>query len=123
MDTLLRLFLPVIFPSWRFFDEIGASPRVCFRVGSDWVEVTARPVDLTLGQRLVRLVWNPDWNEQLFLVSQSERMILDPDARIEAEIVRRVALRHHLRAPFYLRLTLVDGTGPRVVHESGPHEP
>ena len=82
MVNPLALILPVIVPSWRFFDDIRPSPRIEVRwVGAGeetWQEHRPRPAHLPYATRLGRLFWNPDWNETLFLVSLSERMVTDP---------------------------------------------
>ncbi|MBY0300347.1 MULTISPECIES: hypothetical protein [Sphingomonas] len=99
----LRLLLPAIVPSWRFFDTVAASPRVDYALLADaddeaqWQAFRPRPAVLTVGAMLRRLVWNAQWNEDLFLVSLAERLIHDPDtatrAHSERELVVRVA-RH-----------------------------
>ncbi|WP_136442043.1 hypothetical protein [Pacificoceanicola onchidii] len=77
---LLSLYLPVLFPSWRFFKTVGPSPRVEYRINdSDWIECRHRPHHVGVGRMLRRMLWNPRWNEQLFLVSLSERLASDPD--------------------------------------------
>ena len=115
---LLRLFLPVMFPSWRFFAEIGASPRIEFLHGDTWHAATGRPGSVTLAQMLLRLFWNPDWNEKLFLVSTAERFLLEPeDTRLLAEIRSRLVRRHGLEAPPPIRLILVTEMGMDMVFE------
>ena len=85
----LRLVLPVLFPSWRFFGEIGASPRIEFRDASGhWHDAMDRPVRLTPVARLWRLVWNPDWNEALFLSALAERLLTEPEPWIERKSPR-----------------------------------
>jgi uncharacterized protein (UPF0248 family) len=93
---LLSLFLPTVIPSWRFFKTVAPSPRVecrlieAGRVG-DWQEDRPRPGHLGLGQILRRMLWNPEWNEQLYLVSCSERLIDEPSQHSVDEINLRVA--------------------------------
>lgn len=112
MWALIKLYLPVLFPSWRFFGEIGASPRVEFRVGrGPWQAASDRPAKLTLRSSVTRLFWNPDWNESLFMIAQSERLLLEDDPAIAIEIARRVALRHGLIAPPEIRIRVVTGAG------------
>ena len=39
----------------------------------------------------LRLLWNPQWNENLFLTSCVEKLIDDPSARAMDELLSRVA--------------------------------
>lgn len=78
----LALFLPVVVPSWRFFDVIAPSPRIEFAVltacddeASDWREFRPRPDVLSVFDLMKRIVWNPHWNENLFLMSCAERLM------------------------------------------------
>lgn len=137
----LRLLLPAVVPSWRFFDTVAASPRIdhALLAGPDdeaaaWHEFRPRPAVLTVGAMLRRLVWNAQWNENLFLVSLAERLIHDPDAATRAhserELVMRVSRhlsRHGAGAAFaQVRIRLVargeDGErlGEQVVHCTDP---
>ncbi|OCX61006.1 hypothetical protein BFP70_16210 [Thioclava sp. SK-1] len=96
--NILALIAPVVLPSWGFFSEVGPSPRIEYRWldrGDDWREFRPRPARLGLGRYLLRLVWNPDWNESLYLVSLSERLVDHPTAHSIAELERY--MRHHLR--------------------------
>ncbi|MBF9035722.1 hypothetical protein HKCCE2091_15850 [Rhodobacterales bacterium HKCCE2091] len=116
MSDPIRLFLPVLFPSWRFFGEIGASPRVQFRPagGTDWQHAVTRPSRLPLPTRLLRLVWNPGWNEALFLAALAERQAVEPADWIGAEIARRVARRHGLARLPDIRVVFVTPGGRGV---------
>lgn len=40
---------------------------------------------------LWRLVWNPGWNESLYLVSSAERLLEDPSPERAARLTARVA--------------------------------
>ena len=98
MLRLLSLLLPCLIPSWRFFQAVEPSPRVQWRVllddgtaAADWRLYRPRPNRVSLWTMLRRLVWNPDWNEALFMVSLSERLTLDPTEHSLAEIRARVA--------------------------------
>jgi uncharacterized protein (UPF0248 family) len=93
---LLSLFLPTVIPSWRFFKTVAPSPRIEYRLieagrVGDWQEDRPRPGHLGLGQILRRMLWNPEWNEQLYLVSCSERLIDEPSQHSVDEINLRVA--------------------------------
>jgi hypothetical protein len=106
----LKLLLPAIIPSWNFFDIITASPRIQFillqtknekHTEKDWQEFRPRPATLSFIQMLQRMLWNPQWNEALFLVSCAER-IMDPSMQdkiqhSENEILKRIEneLRHN----------------------------
>ena len=115
---LLRLILPVLFPSWRFFGEIGASPRVEFRDASGtWRDAMDRPGRLTLAVRFRRLIWNPDWNEALFLSALAERLLTEPEPWIEPEIARRLSVRFDLECPAF-RIALITPGQRNVVFHS-----
>ncbi|HEX7872895.1 MAG TPA: hypothetical protein VF475_08300 [Sphingobium sp.] len=141
--TGLRLLLPALVPSWRFFDAVSASPRVDYAIlaapdeaAGHWEEFRARPAVLRLGTMLRRLAWNPQWNENLYLVSLSERLMtatgVETQAHSQRELLRRVARhldRHGLSGPgdyLQIRLRFVSRTGPgedvvsEVAYESDP---
>ena len=127
--TGLRLLLPAIIPSWRFFDAVTASPRLDYTVlaapdvqAGTWQEFRPRPGTLTVGAMLRRLLWNAPWNESLFLVSLSERLMRaatdEAAEHSQRELLLRVA-RHLDRhgacdreAYLQLRLRLVRREGP-----------
>lgn len=141
--TGLRLLLPAIVPSWRFFDAVTASPRLDYALLSapeapaePWREFRPRPAVLRPDTMLRRLLWNPQWNESLFLVSLAERLMSATSAETAAhsqrELLLRVARdldRHAVCNPenyLQIRLRLVSRTGPgdaigeEVVYQSGP---
>ncbi len=98
MRSLLKLLLPALIPSWNFFDVIAPSPRVEYArlrsIGDaqgEWREFRPRPQRLGPLELLRRLVWNPHWNESLFLVSCAERLTDEPTAHSEDEIFKRIA--------------------------------
>lgn len=142
--TGLRLLLPAIVPSWRFFDVVTASPRLDYAVlGSpgarveQWLEFRPRPAILSLASMMRRLLWNPQWNESLFLVSLAERLMQaateEAAAHSERELLLRVA-RHLDRhgtcdpaAHLQIRLRLIGRTagpdeqiGSEIVYLSSP---
>ena len=95
---MLRLLLPALIPSWRFFDVIGPSPRLEFAVlktpdhpEPEWREFDPRPVRLSWAAILLRLFWNPRWNESLYLVSCAEKFFDGPSPASEKELLSRVA--------------------------------
>jgi hypothetical protein len=82
---MLRLLLPALVPSWRFFDRIGASPRIEYALSSvadaadsQWTEVRPNPARVSAPAMVGRLFWNPRRNETLYLVSCAERLIESP---------------------------------------------
>lgn len=98
MFQTLRLLLPALVPSWKFFDVIAASPRVEYarlqspgETVSDWRAFQPRPERLSMPAMLARLFWNARWNEALYVVSCAERLMAEPTAHSEDEIFRRVA--------------------------------
>lgn len=121
----LKLLLPALIPSWRFFDVIAPSPRIEFALLNTpqdtperWREFRPRPPQLSLGEMLSRLVWNPHWNESLFLVSCAERLLASPTEHSDQEIFKRIKSELALgssdamAAPFLqYRLILVSREG------------
>lgn len=94
----LRLLLPALIPSWNFFDVIAPSPRVEYALTSakdeapaDWREFRPRPERVSVPTMLTRLIWNPRWNQTLFVVSCAERLVDDPTDHSQDEIFRRIA--------------------------------
>lgn len=118
---LLRLYLPVLFPSWRFFGEIGASPRVEYLDRGRWRDAMQRPERLSGWQMLVRLVWSPDWNEALYLAALAERLIAEPQPWISGEIGMRLQARHQLPELPAFRVAFVTPDGVETVYESSAH--
>lgn len=94
---MLKLLLPVIFPSWRFFSSIGPSPRVQFTFleketdePSVWQEFRPKPARVSFLQGLHRLLHNPQWNETLYINTCAERLFEEYSAMREQEIMRRI---------------------------------
>ncbi|MEL6998415.1 MAG: hypothetical protein AAFP68_09140, partial [Pseudomonadota bacterium] len=115
-----RLLLPALIPSWRFFPTVEASPRVqwtlttCDEHPTDWQEFRPRRNRRSITDAITLLVWNPRWNETLFLVSCAERIEVTAEPHAIAEIERRV-LADLLRSGsvthgqvFQFRLVFVD---------------
>lgn len=95
MLQTLKLLLPALIPSWRFFDTIAPSPRIEFVLlktkeqievdsSTHWQEFRPRPAHLPVTHMLKRMLWNPRWNESLFLVSCSERLMDEQSERKNA---------------------------------------
>lgn len=77
----LQLLLPALIPSWGFFEEIHASPRIEYQLLDvhceplhEWQEFRPRAAQVSPQAMLRRLLWNPHWNETLFLISCAERI-------------------------------------------------
>lgn len=95
----LKLLLPALIPSWNFFDVIAPAPRVeCALLASPgdatgtWREFRPRPQRVSVPTMLARLVWNPRWNQTLFMMSCAERLAEDrTPTHSEAELFRRIA--------------------------------
>ena len=97
MLKTLKLLLPALVPSWRFFDIIAPSPRIQFALLNEengeplnWQEFRPRPNHVPFVQMLARLFWNPHWNESLFMVSCAERLMQNPTQHSEDEILQRI---------------------------------
>lgn len=129
----LRLLLPAILPSWRFFEEVAPSPRIEVALirgpagAADpadlrWREFRPRPARIGAGAMLRRLLWNPEWNETLFLVSTAERFIAEGEEHRRQELTDR--LRFHLNnsaaaagagaLAFRFRLSIVAREGAAI---------
>lgn len=98
MLRTLNLLLPVLIPSWKFFDVIGASPRIEYAVSQspdetpgEWLEFRRRPDHVPFRATIGRLFWNGWWNETMFIVSCAERLLDEPTAHSQNEIFRRIA--------------------------------
>lgn len=128
MLQTLKLLVPALIPSWRFFDTIAPSPRIEFTLlktaqeePAGWQEFRPRPPRLSLGSLAKRLFWNPQWNESLFLVSCAERLITNPTENSRQEILRRIRAGIEDSAPAmpYLqyRLVFVSRNGEEIQKE------
>ncbi|WGW04445.1 hypothetical protein [Tropicibacter oceani] len=127
MPRTLSLLLPALIPSWRFFKTVAPSPRVEYRLdGGDWTECRHRPDSVSLGRMLRRMLWNPRWNEQLFLVSLSERLVAEPTQHSLDELNKRIARLSGAQpgARLQFRLVFVCREGAQIVkfveYESTP---
>lgn len=79
MIRAFRLLLPVLFPSWRFFAEVGPSPRIEWRriegpCHGPWRPVFIWPERISGAAQIKRLFFNPAWNAQLYLVTCAEKL-------------------------------------------------
>lgn len=119
MLRLIGLFLPVIFPSWRFFETIGASAWVEVAVKDRWVPALLLPQILGGSDYALRMVWNPARNEALYLTALAERALFDPDGPAHGLLADRLA-RLHGPAPY--RIWLDTGAGRELAFESAADE-
>ncbi|UUX51137.1 hypothetical protein NUH88_05465 [Nisaea acidiphila] len=94
---VFKLLLPALFPSWRFFDVIGPSPRVEYCLlktphdeTADWHECRPRPARLSFRDRLISFFWNAAWNETLFYANCAERLIQGQTEHCTRELRRRL---------------------------------
>jgi len=118
MFRVILLLLPALIPSWRFFREVAPSPRIDYRLnGGDWLRLCPRPPRLSPRQMLTRLVWNPQRNEELYLVTLSERLAEAPTRHSIDEINRRAARLTGAEPGSRLefRLTFLEREGNDVV--------
>ena len=129
----LKLFLPALIPSWRFFETVEASPRIEFTQletedgkADDWQEFRPRPAHLSFFAMLKRLFWNPAWNESLFLVSCAERLMDNPTEHSRQEIIERIIAQLEQRSadvaamPYVqFRLAFVSRSGEELEKNIG----
>lgn len=93
----LKLLLPALIPSWNFFDIIAPSPRIQFillteekKTYQEWLDFRPHPSHVSFVKMLKKIFWNPQWNESLFLVSCSERIMQQHTEHSENEILNRI---------------------------------
>lgn len=94
---MLKLILPVVFPSWRFFSSIGPSPRIHYAFlknendePQDWKEFRPQPEQVSFKEGLCRLFHNPRWNETLYINTCAERLFEGYSEMREQEIMKRI---------------------------------
>jgi hypothetical protein len=94
---MLRLLLPILFPSWRFFNSIGPSPRLMLQFDAEpWQEYCPKPASLPVRERLARLFYNPRGNKLLFVQSCAVRLFDKQDASAVENIFLALAQAIHL---------------------------
>ncbi len=126
----IELLLPALFPSWRFFKQVGPSPRVQYRVlvaghVGEWQESHPIPESVSLGRMARRMLWNPQRNTQLYMVSLSERLVSGLVTHSEAELNRLIAQQLDGQAgDLQFRLMFLTPEGDKitgtVIYESTP---
>jgi hypothetical protein len=82
--SLIRLLLPVLFPSWRFFSSIGPAPALqwCWVVpeaAPQWLAFRPKTQARSLWQSLAELLHNPWGNETLYLNACAEKLLENQD--------------------------------------------
>lgn len=114
MLDAIKLLLPALIPSWRFFDEIAPSPRIEFSLlnaenetPQNWREFRPRPQTLSMATMLKRIFWNPHWNETLYLVSCAERLMQNETEHSAQEIFKRIETGLPSDAGAFLQFRLV----------------
>lgn len=129
MLNSLNLILPAVIPSWRFFSTVAPSPRIEYVIRGSatdrsgvWQEFRPHPDHVSFGRMLRRMIWNPRWNETLFLVSCAERLIAAPTEHSVVEIQTRVArdVMRGAKPPaltsrLYFRLVFLDREGADII--------
>ncbi|AQT59298.1 hypothetical protein [Cellvibrio sp. PSBB023] len=96
---MLKLLLPILFPSWRFFSSIGPSPRIDVAFVTEknaepqtWLPFRPLPETVGFAAGVRRLFHNPAWNEQLYINTCAEHLFEEPSDFYAQEIgVRLVA--------------------------------
>jgi hypothetical protein len=120
MFRLASLILPAIVPSWRFFDGVAPSPRIEFTYSpeEDWQELRPKPAQVTIREMLKRLVYNRHWNENLYMVSCAERLMLTGSAHAKEQILARIRMDHpDGKGDPTFRLVFVHRDGTELIRE------
>ncbi|WP_148087098.1 hypothetical protein [Pacificibacter maritimus] len=85
---------------------------------ADWQEFRPRATQLTSSAVIKRLLWNPHWNETLFLVTCAERLISAPSQHsideINTRLLRQLTATPRPPAPsqyLYFRLAFWERQG------------
>lgn len=96
---MFKLFLPILFPSWRFFSSIGPSPRISYAFLNNeddepgfWHEFRPAPDKIPLKKLLFNLFHNPQWSETLYINTCAERLFEGYSAIREQEIMQRIMM-------------------------------
>ena len=124
MTNILKLILPVLLPSWGFFDRIAASPRIEYALITDksstdydWKDFTYRPQSRSLTDFAKSLIYNAHWNESLFAVSCAGRLLDHPTPHSEQQIIDILTRRQQpnpKRTPYLqFRIHVVEREGDK----------
>lgn len=94
---MLKLILPIFFPSWRFFSSIGPSPRIDVGFVADknsepqeWLLFRPLPKKVNFTLSLQQLFHNPLWNERLYINTCAEHLFEGYSEFREREIGQRL---------------------------------
>ena len=107
MLKTLKLLLPALFPSWRFFDWIAPAPRIEVKINDQWKEFRPRPEYVSLPTMIKRMIWSPYWNDSLFLVSCAERLAENPTEHSYNQILKRIVSDTDCVDDTYIQFRLV----------------
>ncbi len=94
---LIKLLLPILFPSWRFFSSIGPSPRIDLgfvdgeeRLPDSWVLFRPIPQQISKTEQFICFFHNPAWNEFLYINTCAENLFEAKGDYYPEEISRRL---------------------------------
>lgn len=97
ISIMIKLLLPIFFPSWRFFSSIGPSPRIEVGFAADknsaiqkWVPFRPLPKGINFRLGVQQLFHNPLWNERLYINTCAEHLFEDYSEFREREIGLRL---------------------------------
>lgn len=126
----ITLFIPALIPSWNFFDSVNPSPTIQYLLleeqtsnNAEWLDFRPRPNNISFKQMLTRLLWNPKWNESLFLVSCCERIAEqlseDMTAFCEKEIFERLKydLKPNKVSQLQFRILIIQKQDDKFIEE------
>lgn len=94
---MLNLLLPILFPSWRFFRNVGSSPRIEIgfvaihdAIPQAWLPFRVLPKKIDFMVGVQRLFHNPMWNEALYINTCAEHLFEEHSDFWELEIGARL---------------------------------
>lgn len=104
--NLFRLILPILFPSWNFFDRAGPTLRLEFSTDGDHWQTVSRIKNPEIWSRLLDLFVNPSGNESLFQLSLAERLAYSPEPALALLLQNRLKNQHELQKLPAIRISL-----------------
>lgn len=118
MLRLVALYVPVLFPSWRFFQEVGAGVRLeVSQADDDWVALAPLAKQILPLRALFSLFHNRQWNEWLFAITCAERFLVDRSQQAENELKAQLLRALEPSQAKSYRIVLVDDEGCETVHQ------
>lgn len=94
--NVIQLLAPVFIPSWRFFDEVGSSPRIEIGFGeiqdeppTVWMEFRSISKDISIKDYIIRMIWNPVRNQDLFLMTCAQK-VLEEQKQCYIDQIKRI---------------------------------